>query len=95
VLSAILRVPRFAARLRELAPDSDPEHLDDHLVRQFVLVSTPTRLLDDIAHFAEADILIPVPLSLFMPPGRQSDAAREAVLAGLLQRSPRGTGARD
>lgn len=88
VLSSVLRVPRFAERLEAIAPGSDQAHLDDSVLREFVLVSTPSRLLDDIARFAETDLFIPVPLSLFMPPGSHSERAREAVLAGLLRRSP-------
>lgn len=88
VLSSVLRVPRFAERLQALAPGSDPAHLDDAVLREFVLVSTPSRLLDEIERFAETDLLIPVPLSLFMAPGSRSERAREAVLAGLLRRSP-------
>ena len=90
VLSSVLRIPRFAERLDALAPDSDPAHLDDSVVREFVLVSTPSRLLDDIERFAETEVFIPVPLSLFMAPGHHRERAREAVLAGLLWRSPQG-----
>jgi hypothetical protein len=88
VLSTILKIPRFAARLDGLAPGSNPDHLDDGLVRQFVLVSTPTRLLDDIEGFAEADVLVPVPISLFLPPGVRADEARDAVLAGFFRQAP-------
>lgn len=87
VLSTVLGLPRFASRLDEIAPGTDLRRLDDALVREFVIVSTPARLLDDVEEFAEADILIPVPISLFMAAGRLSDETREAVLAGLLRRA--------
>lgn len=88
VLSSVLRVSRFAEGRDAVAPGSDPAHLDESVLHEFVLVSTPSRLLDDIERIAETDLFIPVPLSVFMATGSHSERAREAVLAGLLRRSP-------
>ena len=87
VLANVLRLPRYAPRLAEVAPGADAANISDAVIREFALVTTPTRLLDEIAAFAEVDTLIPVPISLFMPAGRESDEIREAVLAGFLQRA--------
>ena len=87
VLSTVLRIPRFAPRLEAIAPGSSPDRLSDRVVREFVLVSTPARLVGEIANFEEADVLIPIPISLFMPPGPEGDRVRTDILASLLRQA--------
>jgi alkanesulfonate monooxygenase SsuD/methylene tetrahydromethanopterin reductase-like flavin-dependent oxidoreductase (luciferase family) len=93
VLERVFTVPRFGARLAEMQPRADPAHLAEEVVRQFVLVTTPARLQAEVADFREAELLIPVPISVFMPPSTDAEDARLAVLAGLYHDSS-GGGAR-
>jgi hypothetical protein len=91
VLGRIFTVPRFAARLAEIQPRADPAHLPEEVVREFVLVTTPARLLADVADFRESELIVPVPITVFMPPSVDAEDARLAVLAGLDQDSSGGS----
>jgi hypothetical protein len=78
---AAFHFPHFLARLRAVAGDDTAERLagaiaardleaaaaalDENLVREFVLVTTPRGFPDAVAAFDEASTVIPMPVGIF------------------------------